>query len=51
MRGIFPGEHCVVWEAIDEELDRMPEEKRKNFYTDVGLKNLSETLGFPVKIE
>lgn len=70
--GYFQPDHCVVWEAIDEDgigafahsfdlhsckhfidedLDRMSEEKRKNFYTEVGLKNLSETLGFEVKNE
>ena len=36
---------------IDEELDEMTEEKRKNFYTAEGLERLSRKLGFPVKNE
>ena len=36
---------------IDEELDKMTEEKRKNFYTAEGLERLSRKLGFPVKNE
>lgn len=40
---------CKYW--IDQELDKMTEEKRNNFYTEEGLKNLSSVLGFPVKNE
>ena len=36
---------------IDDELDKMTEEKRKNFYTAEGLERLSRKLGFPVTNE